>query len=979
MTTDSAEQARIAAMARPRVVPPEQPAAEQQAAAAQARAGAMARPIPPPKTQTATEFAQTQTMARPFNEQAWLTSLPKELSTAYKEGGVKAYNEAVRQYNYTARQEESRFREDLRRTDSYLYSVYQEGGAEAYNAAVQKRESDIAAITHRNYITLDDQRMKIKDWNQLDPKYKHIALNDGFVAMDRVIDADIAKYEAAEKAIDNYKTKEGDYDIVKYLEDNKGKEQVLLDAGFSKETVKDASEYSKLGWHQKAWRGMTPWAEEKGETASAAGGAIMAAEIIVPGVYAARHWNDMSSGEKAITIAIDVACLIPFTAAAARGARVVGTAGKAARLAAAASALGREALVQVKAPVNMIIHPVAGVKTTVRELRNIAETIAHPKKIPEAVITTSEGTVRLRISEATTKAEAIAARDMLMEAAGRGEKLFIKMGGRTYELAQSPLMREARKAGGGLVHTTPMGEAFEKGLTVSEKAGMPLKEQGLFVSHEPLPRFAEASGFGKTGERPTFYITSKEMAKSAVPTEKIYRGAAEMELKFPVGTKLPAPKQRIFTRIGPTSQRVDFLLDNPLPAWRIAKLKAEGLIEWAKAPFKEPIKIRGGRKVRGGREVEEGIIKTVKKVKIVNGKKTVITEKWIETGKKAKPIIGIDTKQTQKLSKILKKSGNLDQAENLLRAERIAASTRRVAPALSRVTGRVSRAAINEARQRMSLKSTSRARPVRIPITRASVRLPVSDRLSARAAAERSRAIRERYTGRAGRTERGRERPDIERAERETPRRVKQAREIPERERIERERIEVERPERVRGEREAVRTKPERLMPERSRIPERLREPERPRIPGRARKPGITPAKPTDTEKREIIRTTVGAVTWNMGKLGRKHPRDVWHVRLPDGKHLIVMGAAPEGAHIMADGPGSAYKTTQAIGAGLRREIEQVHGAVKARVTPARTEQGAAIRFTPRLKSVRRGKIYHTKFGNSTLLSRRPLGRRKQN
>jgi len=115
-----------------------------------------------------------------------------------------------------------------------------------------------------------------------------------------------------------------------------------------------------------------------------------------------------------------------------------------------------------------------------------------------------------------------------------------------------------------------------------------------------------------------------------------------------------------------------------------------------------------------------------------------------------------------------------------------------------------------------------------------------------------------------------------------------------------------------------------------------------------------------------------------MGKLGRKVKRDVWHVRLPDDTHLIVMGAAPKGARIMAEGPGSAYRTAQAIGAGLRREIEQVHGAVKARVTPTGTSKGANIRFTPTLTSRKRGKIYYTQAGDATLMSRRPLGRRRR-
>jgi len=138
------------------------------------------------------------------------------------------------------------------------------------------------------------------------------------------------------------------------------------------------------------------------------------------------------------------------------------------------------------------------------------------------------------------------------------------------------------------------------------------------------------------------------------------------------------------------------------------------------------------------------------------------------------------------------------------------------------------------------------------------------------------------------------------------------------------------------------------------------------------------PSQILDEEKREYIKKVGGAVTWNMGKLGRKNPQDIWHVRLPDGKHLILRGAPPQGARILADGPGSASKTTQAIGGRLRRAIMQQHGAVKAIITPSRRNSGAEARFAPSgLKSVKKGRQYFTKMGGGVAISRRPLGRRR--
>lgn len=105
----------------------------------------------------------------------------------------------------------------------------------------------------------------------------------------------------------------------------------------------------------------------------------------------------------------------------------------------------------------------------------------------------------------------------------------------------------------------------------------------------------------------------------------------------------------------------------------------------------------------------------------------------------------------------------------------------------------------------------------------------------------------------------------------------------------------------------------------------------------------------SDKKKREYIRNTKGAVTWNMGKLGRDVPKDVWHVRVPpydDDHHLVVMGKAPQGA-TKADGPGSAYETAQALGGNLKKPFTHKHGIFTARVSPG-GPRGASISFRHR-------------------------------
>ncbi len=364
----------------------------------------------------------------------------------------------------------------------------------------------------------------------------------------------------------------------------------------------------KQGYEQKSalikavWEDMTPWVEEKGEKATAGGIALMAAELLVPGVYVGRRWNDLSPGERAAFIAIDALSLVPLVGVAGKAARGVPIASRTARLLAAGKAVGVEAGRMLIAPVEVAIHPLETTKSGFRELRNLAENIAHPHKIPEAVITTSEGTVRLRISETTSPEVAIKMRNEVMELVAKGEKPIIEVGGQTIELSRSSLMKEA---GGGLIHTTPQGEIFREPLVVETKAGKPLSEQGLFLSNEPLPRFAESSAFGQKGEQSYIRIFSPEKAQEAIDTGKLYRNTAEMERKFPVGTHLEPPAQELYTRIGAKGTKVIIGLDKPLSKTQIATLKAKGLVEWFKTPFEPAIKVSGKVKDLTKAELEE--------------------------------------------------------------------------------------------------------------------------------------------------------------------------------------------------------------------------------------------------------------------------------------------------------------------------------------------------------------------------------------
>lgn len=134
----------------------------------------------------------------------------------------------------------------------------------------------------------------------------------------------------------------------------------------------------------------------------------------------------------------------------------------------------------------------------------------------------------------------------------------------------------------------------------------------------------------------------------------------------------------------------------------------------------------------------------------------------------------------------------------------------------------------------------------------------------------------------------------------------------------------------------------------------------------------------SDKEKREYVRGLPGAATYNMGKLeiGGKL-LDIWWVKIPGHKEpVVIKGNAPEGVRILADGKGSAKKTAQVLGRGRTfAPFTQRHGAVTARMKPARTSTGAEVSFSP-YKSVKVDGVYYTNLHGHIGMSRRPVGKR---
>ncbi|MFA5401788.1 MAG: hypothetical protein WC359_15155, partial [Dehalococcoidia bacterium] len=289
----------------------------------------------------------------------------------------------------------------------------------------------------------------------------------------------------------------------------------------------------------------------------------------VPGYATVRHWDNMGTGMKAMSIAADAMMLIPIFGAAGRGARGVTVAIKGAGAARAARIKGAAGAVfglSISKPADMTADawralslpskiakghlatgelwksvawapdlPEAGTRMfrpattvageTVTGLRAVPihthelatattgriksilgplETLVHPSKIPESVISDIWHTVKIPLKNFDSATDAMAAREKIMNAMMReGNSLVLETPDYLITFRRSRLMQET---GGGLAHVTPQGEQFVSGTIVQWKNSKPLWEQGIFWSHDPALRFAEMSGYGLRGEKPAIYI-----------------------------------------------------------------------------------------------------------------------------------------------------------------------------------------------------------------------------------------------------------------------------------------------------------------------------------------------------------------------------------------------------------------------------------------------------------------------------------------
>jgi hypothetical protein len=296
---------------------------------------------------------------------------------------------------------------------------------------------------------------------------------------------------------------------------------------------------------------------------------------MIPVVGTVALWDKMEPWEKGVSIALDLAVLIPFVGEISAGVRGGASVGR---------AFGRAVISEVKAPFTAIAHPIETMKAGVMPI----ETLLRGDKVPLTALEIRTNTVRLPIADIGSAKDTMAARDILVDRAIRGDKPSIIIADKQIELSSTALHEVVIPAA---VHATPDVRPFIEGVTVQGT-----REGGLFVSPTLHTRFTSASAFGdlpEGGIKGAVIIRDENVLSKLQPTGKIYRGSAEMEKVLPEGVTLPAASQMLMTRNVANEPLALVVIGTPFTASEIAKMKLVGAADLVTDIFRPAITVAG--------------------------------------------------------------------------------------------------------------------------------------------------------------------------------------------------------------------------------------------------------------------------------------------------------------------------------------------------------------------------------------------------
>jgi len=319
-------------------------------------------------------------------------------------------------------------------------------------------------------------------------------------------------------------------------------------------------------------------------------GKIVLGFVPIAGTIA--YWNEMSPALKAFSIAGDIACIIPLIHGAAVAARAAKGYTAAARMKAALKGAGQMAIAELTAPADILAYPIDTAKGIGRQIQSIAETLAHPKKLPLGAAELSYTTARLPVEDVGDAAKAMQLRDAAVEAAIHGKAAKATVGDITLTLTPS----ELQKVGGAMaVHSTPDVRPYLNGAIVKGGAG----GSGVFISPNWHSRFAQATAFGdipEDGIKGGLIIREQNVLSALAPTGKTYMSTVEMEALLKPGTILPPPSQILVMRDAAGYRLTLLVIGEPFTQTQIAKLKFLGSLDTIGQIFKPTMTLTGAER-----------------------------------------------------------------------------------------------------------------------------------------------------------------------------------------------------------------------------------------------------------------------------------------------------------------------------------------------------------------------------------------------
>jgi len=444
-------------------------------------------------------------------------------------------------------------------------------------------------------------------WNDLAPKYQSIALRESLSAMNEAIDSDRASLDTALGKLNYVTNKDNLVDGAKYLRDNPRDVQTLEIAGFGESAIKGWQELNNqlVGWsaeietqgnefksrvadliidrphltqldaekiarvefkHEGKVLEPSPdlptqikLADAHFKSLSPEEQAIIkaqwkqlpvtAAEMIVPGVYVARHWTELDTKGKVINIALDAASIllaVGIFKLAGVATRQLSGVNKVSRVAKSAGKAGRELDIAQKTynTAQKVLKPNS--KLLIKHANNVAKAQAKSMKADRAFLNNLQRLQRLSPKDLKVLAKQSGLKniDKAIISVTKSQKQVVKLWNRIDKMKFNPNAKTAKEIASNnkyLKELSKLQQAQARLQAALDNAGSALSPR-----YSPSPPTEEFKGFKvEWGEKkPTIKPIEDETIKSIekyLATDKSLKPSQpnfwELE-KSPVATKV---------------------------------------------------------------------------------------------------------------------------------------------------------------------------------------------------------------------------------------------------------------------------------------------------------------------------------------------------------------------------------------------------------------------------------------------------------